>query len=233
MFLDEILQQLALGPLQEQPIGAGGVISAEDRPKILLLVNSALRALYTRFPLRVRQLTIATIDGRYNYPLETRYAQTSASGEVDRFIQDTVADPFTGDVLRVQSIYDVEHTELPFNDRNDPLSWHQTGYDTLTMDYPKTGTSFFVEYRARHDRIPLVVNQPETVVVRIPPELEDALLHHVAWKFYAGMSNESGLAKAKMHQAFYEAECVPHEAENTFAGSTDSTNRKPEQGGWI
>ena len=234
MNLAEWLQTLSVGPLEEQPIGGSGsgVVPVENIPKIVLRLNNALTALYTRFPLQIRQIVIATVDGRYNYPLEQRFAQTSASTEPVKFIQDTVAEPYLGDFLKLQAVYDALHAELPINDKNDPLSWHQTAYDTLTMDYPLTGTSFFVEYRAQHARIPLVPVDPTEITIRIPPALESALLHHVAGHLYGNMSMEGAMAKSQAHLLAYESECAFHEASNTFVSSTDSANRKPTVGGW-
>lgn len=234
MTLAELLQMLSYGPLSELAIGGNGsgTVPAGNIPKLVLRINAALTQLYTRFPLQLRTIAVATVDGLYHYPLRQEFAQTSASSEINKFIQDTVAEPFLGDVLAIASVADSANVELPLNDRNDALSWHVTSYDTLSMGYPLTGTTFFVQYQAAHAPIPLVPNDPALVQIRLPRQLENALLACVAAKIYGGMSMEGALGKAQMHEAEYEKECSYHELNNTFGQSAESGNVKPALFGW-
>lgn len=251
MTLAELFQKLSIGPLSDLPIaGEGsGTVPVENYAKLILRVNAALVALYTRFPLQLRTLTLTAVDGIQTYYLRTAFAQTSGSTEVNKYIQDTVADPFKGDVLMVAGVYDGEHAALPLNDRNDCKSWFTTSYDSLAMDYPATGDTYYIEYRARHAEIPLNVvplvngapppgaTDPITIIgaidVRIPPQLETALLAHIAANMYGSVGSDAALAKSQMHLSQYEGECAFYEERNTFNQSFESTNVKPLQNGWV
>lgn len=233
----ELCQKLSLGPLSELPIGGkgSGTILPESLPKILMRANLALIALYTRFPLQLRQITLATVTGLHTYPLRYAYAQTSSSTEPVKFIQDTVADPFRGDVLAIEGVYDGEHGLLPLNIAGNELSWFTHSYDTLAVDYPRTGDVYFVEYRARHAEIPLDADLTalEGFEIRVPVSLEGALLAKIAGDVYSNMSMEGALSKSQLHLAEYEAICSEQEARNTAHSSTTVEHDKFRAGGWV
>lgn len=236
MNLADILSKLSLGPLSEQvAFGTGaGSIEADKVPKLVFHIGQALVALYTRFPLRVRSLELETVDGLYEYPLQARFAQTSSSTELNKFIKDSIADPFPGDVLRITAVADAATgCELPLNKRHDELSWFTSGYDTVRMGYPKTGDRYRIEYRARHAALDPNPATPAEVELRLPDELVPALLAHVAGHVYGGMSMEGALAKSQGFLATYENECVLHEQSNTWDQHHTPHNTRFEQGGWV
>jgi len=105
---------------------------------------------------------------------------------------------------------------LPLGDRNDPFSWHTLSYDTLGMDYPKTGDRYFIQYRAKHAAIPLQPADTDAIEIRMPEVLEKALLASAASTIYGQMSMESALAKSKLNADIYEVECVQFENRNAF-----------------
>lgn len=237
MNLATVLQQLSYGPLSELGIaGTGsGSIPAANVPKLVFHIGQALVALYTRFPLRLRTLELETVDGLYEYALRTPFAQTSSSTELNKYIKDSLADPFTGDVLKIVGIQDALGCSLPLNKRGDELSWFTTGYDTVKMDYPTTGVRYRIEYRARHAELPLnpaTAEAQEAVQILIPPELLPALMAHVAGNVYGSMSMEGALAKSQGHLATYENECQLHEQTNTWDQHHEPHNTGIERGGW-
>lgn len=236
MNLADALKALSLGHLAEQAVaGEGtGVMPVASYPRMINRLNTGLLALYSRFPLHTRVVTIATVDGRRTYPLQAKYAQTSASAEPDKFIQDSVADPFTGDLALVVGVQDEDHCDLPLNDRSHPLSWHLPLADTLVMDYPRTGDSYFVEYRARHPELPVDAEESElaTIQILLPPQLHEALQLHVAASVYGSMSMDGALLKSQKLMAMYEAECARHELIGTFAESVALSHTKLEQRGF-
>ena len=236
MYLSDILAKLSLGPLNEQAaFGTGaGSIETDKIPKLVFHIDQALVALYTRFPLRIRHLEMETVDGVFEYPLQARYAQTSSSTELHKFIKDHPADPFTGDVLKVNAIIDVRTCkELPLNKRNDKLSWFTPSYDTVRTNTPRTGDRYRIEYRARHAALPTNPVDPSQVEIRLPAELVPALLAHVAGHVYGGMSIEGALVKSQGHLATYENECQLHEQGNTWDQYNEPHNTRFIAGGWI
>ena len=237
MNLATILSKLSLGPLSEQSAyGTGsGTIETDKVPQLVHHIGQALIALYTRFPLQIRHIELATVDGLFEYPLQARFAQTSSSTEINKFIQDSAFAPFTGDVLKITAISDAATgCELPLNKRHDELSWYTTAYDTLRMGYPKTGDRYRVEYRARHAALnPDPTGDLAAIEIRLPDELIPALLAHVAGHVYGGLSMEGALAKSQGHLATYENECQLHENSNTWDQHAEPHNTKFRAGGWV
>lgn len=236
MNVADILRKLSLGPLTEQVMfGTGnGTIDSEQVPRLVHHISQALVTLYTRFPLRIRTLELEMVDGLFEYPLQPRFAQSSGSTEINKFIKDSVQAPFLGDVLKVSAIFSATTgEELPLNKRHDPLSWFIASYDTLRMDYPVAGDRYRVEYRARHDELPVNPNDALEAVINLPVELVPALLDHVAGNVYGGMSIEGAMAKSQRHLASFENECAMHEMTNTWDQHHDPENTVFEKRGWI
>ncbi|WP_199097199.1 hypothetical protein [Dyella sp. ASV21] len=254
MNLSELLQKLSYGQLSELPIaGEGtGVVPEANIPKLVVRINDALAKLYARFDLQKRTVILETVDGVYAYQLAPQFAQTSGSSEPNKYLKDTVANPFLDDVLQVTAILanqaalptdpnyittprldENDYIPMPLNDVEDRLSWHTLSFDTLAMDYPKTGDRYFIQYRAKHAPIPLKPDDLDKVQIRIPSQLETALLSHIAGNVYAGMSMEMSLAKSQQLLALYEAECKFHEERDTFTQFNESGNVKPLLGGWV
>lgn len=217
MLLSDAFEKLSFGPLSNLAIGGSGsgVIPESRQPSVVVRINHALTALYTRFPLVKKTIILETQAGRFQYPLRRDFALTSTSTEPFKFIIDDPSDPFLGDVAKLEGVSSHENYELPFNDRNDERSWHKAAFDVLSVGFPRDGERFFAHYRARHAQISVKDASPETEIV-IPSELEQAFLHHVAGNIYAGIGQEDSMMKAQMHMTVFESECMLHEEQNTF-----------------
>jgi hypothetical protein len=254
MNLTELLQKLSYGPLAELAVaGEGsGVVPPANIPRLVIPLNNALTKLYARFKLQTRTMILETVDGVYAYRLAPQFAQLSGSTELNKYIKDTVDNPFLDDVIQVTSIMGNQaslptdphyitqprsdtndYVDLPMNNVNDRLSWHTLSYDTLGMDYPKTGDRYFIQYRAKHAPIPLQPADASLVEIHIPDQLELALLSSIAGAIYAGISSDTAVGKANMHAKAYEAECQRCELQDMFNQFSESTNLKPVLGGWF
>lgn len=236
MLLTEAHQKLAFGPLSELSIGGNGtgVIPPDKLPQVNFRINNALIALYTRFPLRLKTVELETVTGIHTYFLRREFAQTSPSTELNKYLKDHPSDPFLGDVSKIHGVIDAATgMPLPLNDQHNELSWFLPSFDSLRMGYPRTGDRYWIEFRARHEEIPLQPQDPGTVELVLPPELHPAFLAHVAGHVYGNMSMEGALAKSQNHLATYEAECQFHEERNTFDQWATDSNIKMQLGGWI
>lgn len=254
MNLALLLQKLSYGHLSDLSIaGEGsGVVPVANIPKLVMRVEDALVQLYTRFPLQLRTLVLETVSGLYHYTLTAPFAQTSGSTELNKYIKDTVAMPFLDDVLLVTAVLGNEATLpktpyftphgkpddnnyrlLPLDDTGGELSWFNTSYDTLSMDYPVTGDRYLVQYRAKHARLELQPADPTAVDIRVPSVLENALLSYVAAKVYSGMGGTDAALKTKQLMDEFERDCRFHEDRGTFQQVADYTNTKAMLGGWV
>jgi hypothetical protein len=229
------MQKLSYGALADLSIGGEGtgVIPDNQLPKLMVRANNALVALYTRFPLQIRTLILEAVDGISTYHLRAEYAQTSGSTQPTKYIKDTVADPFLGDLLQIEHVYDGEHNELPFNVRNDECSIRTTSYDSLELELPKTGDRYHIEYRARHEVFPLVPADLSLLQVRLPAQLEEAFMAHIAGNVYGAINSPQAMAKGQELLARFEAECAFLEDRNAVSQSQVSENSSFERGGWV
>lgn len=235
--LADIARDLSLGHLADLPsFGEGdGLIEPTQLSKFLLRANDALRAVYARFPLQMQTIIVEAVDGVHLYPLRKEYALTSGSVQPNKFIKDSVANPFKEDVLGIEHVFDGEHCELSLNDRNDPTSLHTPSFDVLQIDKPKTGDRYHVQYRAMHEPVPMTVTETEMVNVplRIPAALLSAFKFHIASGLHEGGGSEGTTAKSIMYASAYETECIQLEKTNALNHSMVDTNIKPELRGWI
>lgn len=233
--LADLARDLSLGHVSDLPAyGIGdGVFEPSQVPKLLLRVNDTLRLLYTRFPLQRRTLVVEAIDGVHLYPLRVEYALTSGSLEPNKFIKDSVADPFRGDVLGIEHVFDGDRNELALNDRQDCTSLHTPSFDVLQIDRPVTGDRYHVEYRAAHAPVPMDTTDLASIPLRLPAALLSAAKYHIAAGLHEGAGSEGAMTKAQSYLNAYEAECARLDQANTLNQSMVDTNTGPERGGWI
>ena len=235
MRFDQALKFLSLDYCRDLPLlGDGsGTVPDKNIPLVAMRANLALMSLYTRFPLQKRTVVLETVDGLHTYFLRKEYAQTSGSAQTYKYLKDTVANPFLGDVLMVTDIHDSEHNALPLDDRQAEDGWHTAGYDSLRYDCPRTGERFYVDYRAKHADIPLDAEQAKDFVLNLPASLHTAFLAHIAGNVYAGMGGADALNKSQALLMKYENECQFLEEKNVLHHSESSSNMKPALGGWV
>lgn len=236
MLMSKFLSRLATGALGDLAVGGGGTgdLPPESAARIVEFAQDALTELYRRFPLSLKTITLAVMDGRFEYPLEEKYAVTSPidpSG--DKFIIDSMSKPFDGRVLAIEHVSDSTGAELPLNERYDAASWFTPESYVLNMGYPVAGDLYFVEYRANH---PILDPEPETFdtqVIKLPEALEVLFLNRVSYALYATQSGENAAIKAQELEGAYNAKCAEIEAANTL-NSSQVQNRSDviERGGW-
>lgn len=236
MNIEQFLQKLSYGPLSDLAMSGdgSGLVNEKDIPKMMMGANSALNTIYARFRLRKKAIMIEAVEGISTYHLRREFALTSDSDEEHKYLVDTATHPFMDDVMQVVEVLDSCHKALPFNDRNQELSWFQVDYDSLSMDYARTGDLFIVNYIAYPEELPLLPDETEMdKEIRIPRALEMALLNYAGYMVYNNLNIEHAQAKAAALMGLYEQEAQKVEALNLFNTSEEPTNIKPLIGGWV
>lgn len=234
MLLKDYLQQLAMGPVGELTIaGEGsGTLPELAVPRMIIHLNSALTALHTRFCLRKETLSMVTLSSRNAYPLIRAHALTSGSSEPDKFIIDSVAKPFLGDLLGIEGVFDADHAPLNLNVKGDQYGWHTSKFNTLTMGYPVTGETYFIQYRQGHPTIAADADRDITEI-QIPPSLESALLLKVAHLVYGAMTGDNAVMKANGLMQEYEQACAMNDVVNLVnVSETDVRAERFCRDGW-
>lgn len=236
MLVSTFMSRLAQGPVGDLAIGGAGAqqIQLADQVKLLPKVQEALTQLHTRFPLAIKTIVLQTIDGRFEYPLWVKHAQADTSEPMaDKFIIDTLSAKFTGDVLAIEHVLDNDRNELGLNDRRDVTSWFTVAYDTLSMDYPVSGQTYFVQYRGDHAVLNPDSGTFATQQLRIPTTLEAALIAKVGYEIFCTQTGESAAIKAQELEGKYNAICNELEAMNALNSSVvENRDCQFKRNGW-
>jgi len=197
MNLLDLLKDLTDGELSALEIGnlIFGEPDSEPDPtsyrQLISHVNLGLKQLYKEFFLRSEEHYIQLSAAISTYKLHSDYAQTNTASPIaieDRYIMDTVDNPFTDNVLKVEEVYDEEGNKLPLNDVTEDLSIFTPRYNYIQVPYPEDENTIAVQFRATHPRIAYtgVDFDPSTIEVELPNSLHEGLMFYVAAKqFYA------------------------------------------------
>lgn len=239
--LQDILDNLTYGNLSHISIGGGtlGFVADKDYPKLVFCINNALMALHKRFLLRTGKLTLQQYSGTNQYYLRIDYAVSNTDSAVSpKYIIDSVSEPFTSNLFKIERILGPSGGELKLNDslisEDNPLYYkgeiiqttpvYTPNFDTILLT-PVANELLTVEYRANHPKIVITDNfDPATTVLEISPAIIDALCLNVAARIYSPLTSSetpSSAASAFMYQ--YEMECLRLETEGIpiIDGTTD------------
>ena len=234
MHLQEFLARLSYGPLSNLALGndGSGVIPPAHVPRLTRLTEQALLALHGRFALRSRELLIRASQSRTSYPLLTIHALSDPTIGVDKFIIDTPAAPFQGDVLRVLQVFDEYGCERPLNDAGNEGSVFLPASDILQLPLDSDGArsvdGYAVLYQARHPD--LIGTDPALLV---PDSLLAALEAHVAYQVITAMNGPEHAQKAAELLSRYEMICAEVDARDLVSTSTTTTHSKLHDRGFV
>jgi hypothetical protein len=222
MTLNELLTTLSHGSLSNLRVGGDGTgqIPTEHEAKVIGFVNQALLALFTRFVLSEKEVVVRAQDDVINYPLKQANADNDSNTTSLKYIQDTVADPFKGDVIKISTVFDEGGVELNINRKSDVNSLYSPSPKVLQIPKPVTGNVYYVYYQASHAKLSSADLDQE---VEIPVPLEEALEAYVAYKTLSPMNGPEHSAKAIEHFQRYEMICEAVE-KNDLVGSSIVTS---------
>lgn len=247
MKLQEIFDQLSGGEFSQLSIGGGqvGVIDEGNYSRVLGHINLALTALFSRFTFKEGQLTLALQEGMTSYKLNSAYAVNGLNSlQPVRYLIDTVGEPFTDDIIKVDKVLTSKALELGLNDSSSAYSVFTPSALVLRMpeglvtgvDWPDeldTDTLTLI-YRASHPK--LVVGtagfNPRLVDVQLPDTHLTALLYYVASRVHnpIGMSNEFHAGNS--YYAKYEAACLQLENKGLQVDQ-GAQNTRAARNGWV
>lgn len=188
---------------------------SEPDPKkyaqLVSAVNSGLERLYVRFFLRSEEHYVLLNSAQSTYKLHSDYAQTNTGSPIDiadRYIQDTVTNPFKDNILHIEEIYDEAGVKLPLNDETEDLSVYTPTYNTIQVPYPEDNMTIAVQFRAGHPKIVftgITSFDPDTIEVELPYSLKEALQFYVASRLLRPMGGESILEADNYYQLYKDS----------------------------
>ena len=248
MKLTDVFNQLTTSELSQNFIGGSeeGQINEANYPKVVNLINLGLTALYKRFYLKEGRVQLAMVPGRSIYPIHSKYAVgNTKSRELVKYLQDTVTDRFTDNILKIETVLTDAGEEIPLNDVLDTLSITTTSPTILRIpaalvaqgqslpDKYKT-SELTVVYRANHPQIDALapVFFPEQIELELPESHLEALLLFVASRANTpgGLVNEFNAGNN--YASKYEMECSRLEQFNLQIDHNTS-NHRLIRNGWV
>jgi hypothetical protein len=219
MTLQEIFTHLAAGPLSQLSIGGqgAGVINEANQAKVIPHIDLALKALYKRFALKEGRVLLQPVADQETYYIVRKYAVTANAPVANRYLKDTAAAPFKGDVLKIERVLTDASEALALNVEGDRYAAHTPTANALQLpldvvnqvdslpDWLKT-TQLQLVYRAGHARLEVDADL-ESDLVQLPDTHLEPLLYFVASGLHmpTGMSAQEKAGNPYMVQ--YELAC--------------------------
>jgi hypothetical protein len=247
MKLQEVFDQLSGGEFSQLSIGGGeaGVIDEGNYAKVLGHINLGLTALFKRFTLKEGRLILALQEGVTTYKINSTYAVNAGSASPHvKYLIDTVDDPFTDDITKIEQVLTDGDYELGLNDKANPLSVFTPSALVLRVpealitgvDWPDDldTENLTLVYRAAHPKLAVVgpVFNPAAVELQLPDTHLEPLLYYVASRVHnpIGMNNEFHAGNS--YYAKYEAACQALESKGLQVDQ-GSQNTRLERNGWV
>ena len=235
MLLSDLFMYLAYGELSQMAIGtnnAGG-IDESDYPTLISHINLGLTNLHSRLPLKQSQALILQQSDRLVYPLTPIYATNSTSTEKNKYILDSVLEPFANDVLKIEEVYSEGNILLPLNDSAKEDSLFTPLFNTLQVPKPQSNQILAILYRANHAQLPAQRGYDiSNVEVNIPAVLIEPLLTFVVGRVAAAGNNADNIQKALAYQQKYEVQL--QQIIHSGGLSVESTsNLRIRSNGWV
>lgn len=183
-------------------------ILPEDYPRVIPALNYALLSVSKKFPLITREVYINLHEQITNYRLSTEYLVSNPDPKpAIKYLIDDLDDPFTDDVLRISSVHNEIGEELPLNVDNARYSVFTPEFNVIRHPYPINGNSISAVYQARIPRIERDGLDPDTLDIRLPPVLLEAVLALVGNRLLAGLRTAEAMQEADRLRALYELSC--------------------------
>jgi hypothetical protein len=235
--LHDIFIDLSGGEFSNLKLGAFALGDPDSEPdprtylQLIRHVNLALTAIYTEFFLRSDECYIQLQEDVAIYKIDYRHAQSNVAGtEPNKYIMDTVENPFPDNHLKTEEVYNEVGEKLFLNDPDEDLSIYTPAYNTIQVPWPNDFNTIAVMYRADH---PTVVYTPNmdasSVFLELPRQLREALLFYVAARVFAGITTEKPEANAYFQKYVAEVQKVHRLG---LQITTDQDNNRFAENGW-
>lgn len=227
MKVSDVFTELVHGELSTHAIAMSGSVTDVDTPRVISYINSGLVALYTRYPLLMKELVLQQHEGITLYKLSIEHAITNPT-VTTKYIIDSKFDPFIGDVIRVEEVADEIGQVLELNSTDHEKVALTPSMDTIEIPNPTDTNVVFVTYRAKH---PVLTNKDDTIL--LPVHLMTALYAYVGSRVYAGGTAPEHVSKGVELSSKYEMICQQMEMNGMVNTDIGNVNIKPMLGGWI
>ena len=228
MKVSDVFTELVHGELSAHAIAMMGSISDTDAPRVISYINSGLLALYTRYPLLMKELRLQQYSYITSYKLSVEHARTNSDSNEVKYIIDSNLAPFTGDVIRVEEIADEVGDVLEINSSDYNKVALVPSMDVIEIPNPTNTNILFVTYRAKH---PTLTGKDDNIL--LPVHMLTALYAYVGSRVYAGGTVAEHVSKSTELTSKYEMLCQQFEMQGMVNNDIQKINMRPELGGWV
>lgn len=240
MKLSEIFQALTYGELRQLNIGGAEAsgITKENQNEILTHVNLGLTELHKRFLLREGRVTLQLLPGVRTYTVSKKHAQSNLeSWGVEKYILDSMDQPFEDDLLKIERVYDANGQELGLNASEGyghPLNVRTVSMNTLVLPELLEGDTVDVVYRANHPQLIREDNSfdPTEIEVDLPYSHLEALLFYVASRVMNPIGAGGGFHEGNNYAAKFEAACALLDNQGLRLDVGEG-NTRLQRNGWV
>lgn len=196
----EIVDDLQYGELSAHGMFFD-VLTDKNKAKLISSINMGLTALYSRFPLLTKELTIIQKAWLTQYRISSEFAKTNPDAKIV-YILDTPNDPYRDDLIRIEAVYNEIGESLMLNNTTECKVALTPSMDILEVPNPVEGDALFVIYKANHPKV-LDMDTP----ILLPSHLVPALLAYSASRVYSGSSSQDQAQLAVSLMQKYEMLC--------------------------
>ena len=228
MKVSDVFTELVHGELSSHALAMLGSVTAADTSRVISYINSGLLALYTRYPLLMKELRLQQYSYITSYKLSVEHARTNTASSAVKYIIDSKLSPFTGDVIRVEEVADEVGDVVEINSTDYAKVVLLPSMDTLEIPNPTNTNVLFVTYRAKH---PVLTDTDDDII--LPMHMLTTLYAYVGSRVYAGGTAAEHVAKTMELASKYEMLCQQLEMQGMVNNDVQKINMRPELGGWV
>lgn len=237
MKLQEIFDQLTYGELSQYVVGGKGSngIQFESYPEIINHINLGLTALYKRFVISKKELSIVPQVGLITYVLHPDYLIGSSSNKPYKYLLDSIEFPFNAEVLSILQIFDSNQIEIHPNSSRLTSPVYFDSPHLVRLPVPDPDNPITLVYQSNHPKIVLNSMYPQDMEIELPILFLDCLLLFIAARVASSNPSisETNVQDGAQFMAKYELACALIEQKGLLKTEEEMINGRFEQGGWV
>lgn len=236
--LQDLFDDLAHGNFANMAVGRSQttLISPDQYPRIVSLVNAAILAVHTELPLKTKTLDIHQRTDITTYYLRSEHVGDPDSGDPEIYIDGTGVDPVDADIIQLVSAVDEEDTLMHLNDLGYPEHLFTPQQDVVKMTIGDILHVITFTYKATLPPIKVEAGfDPITVNIEAPAFIRAALANHIASRFFVGTNSQAvegqqHTSATFQYQYYKEIEIIRR---NFLAPELDPGTGRFESNGWV
>lgn len=222
--VSDLLTQCVATDLWPTKCHTNGVLNEKEYVRFNSLLNMALRTVFNRFDWKIKEMIVQSNDWQSIYKLTSDHAMSNLNSTAEKYIIDTLDDPFTDDILQIREVFNEDGSPIYLNDDEQFSSAYTVDYRTIQFTHPCSSNAFSLLYKAAFPKVE--VDGMMDVTLDMAQVLEAPLQAYIGALYYNALSGQSSSATAQRLENKYEMLCQDIALNNRLGLDIDSTNIK-------